>query len=109
MPIVYPHNRVMDSVQLDLLWDWGDPAKSERQFREVGTPEAMTQVARALGLQKKYGEAHKTLDAIKPEEPVVAARLILERGRLHNDLGEKEEALQCFREALTRSRAIGAD
>lgn len=91
------------------MWDWADPEGSERRFRAVGTPEAMTQVARALGLRKRFGEAHKLLDAIDGAEPLVVARLALERGRLHSDLGEQEQALRCFKDALNIAGDAKAD
>src|SRR5687767_12230940 len=55
------------------LWDFSNPAKTEELFREI-LPKAkasgntgylvelMTQIARTQGLQKKFDDAHKTLD-----------------------------------------------
>ena len=99
----------MDSAQIDSLWDWGDPVASEARFRKVGTPEAMTQVARALGLQGKIGDAHKLLDSIDSLDPLVNARATLERGRLYNDAGENAAAVATFRDALSKAEAIGAE
>jgi hypothetical protein len=49
-------------VEIDSLWNFDDPAGSEKKFR-VLTPssEVLTQIARAQGLQRKFGEAHATL------------------------------------------------
>src|SRR5664279_5424381 len=62
-----------DPRQLDELWDLDDPATSERRFEsllETGDPpptvraELQTQLARALGLQGRYDDALKILDAV---------------------------------------------
>jgi tetratricopeptide (TPR) repeat protein len=99
----------MDSAQIDSLWDWGDPVASEARFRQAGTAEAMTQVARALGLQGKIGEAHRVLDSIDKSDPIVNARATLERGRLHNDAGDKGAAVASFRDALKKAEDCNAD
>ena len=58
------------AVALDRQWDYGKPAVSEQRFRaEVAkwppdsaqADEAWTQVARALGLQRKFDAAHAVL------------------------------------------------
>ena len=60
----------------------------------------MTQVARALGLQRKFIEAHEALDALPPvsEPPRTRweAYALLERGRVLNSSGKREEARQLF-------------
>jgi tetratricopeptide (TPR) repeat protein len=99
----------MNSAELDALWDWSDLVKTEQLFRDVGSPEAMTQAARAMGLQRRIGDAHKLLDSIDRSEPLVEARAVLERGRLHNDAGEIEQALACFEDALAKFQALGAE
>ena len=85
---------------LDELWDFSDPAGSEARLRQAAhdqtdaaaRAELETQVARALGLQERYAEAHAILDGIDVSGDVVAARAALERGRLHNSAGDPERA-----------------
>jgi hypothetical protein len=60
------------AVNLDALWDYGQPQQSERRFRQLLVRAAgddalvlRTQIARALGLQKRFEAAHLELDAIE--------------------------------------------
>jgi tetratricopeptide (TPR) repeat protein len=112
-------------ARLDELWEFGDPAGSEAKFRGLLAEAAgagadrsallqvRTQIARALGLQKKYDEANAVLDAVEPElgsaEPVVRVRWLLERGRVLNTSGRKGDARPLFEEAWRLGREIGAD
>ena len=71
------------------LWNFDDPAASEHRFRQAartteGGDRAVleTQLARALGLQGRYTEAHAVLDAVTDIEPEAVVRVSLERGRL---------------------------
>ncbi|MBD3162635.1 MAG: hypothetical protein GF346_09720, partial [Candidatus Eisenbacteria bacterium] len=60
-------------AEFDKLWDYNDPATTEERFRDL-LPQAyeggdtsllvqlLTQVARAQGLQRKFDDAHATLD-----------------------------------------------
>jgi len=117
----------IDSVpldELDELWDFDDPAESERRFRALlpraeteaeGAyhAEALTQLARAQGLQRLFDDARATLDeaqrALQPGDARGRVRLLLERGRV--DRTEKREGLgrDSFREAWDLARAIGDD
>lgn len=99
------------------LWDYGDPEGSEKAFRkqldattEPGTfgyrAELLTQIARAQGLQRKFSEAHKTLDTVKPmldntheDMSGAKARYLLERGRVFNSSGDKAAAIPLFEQA----------
>jgi hypothetical protein len=84
----------LDQATLDDLWDFADAVASEARLRAafdaatdpVERRELRTQVARALGLQERFTEGHGVLDALDLDEPVVAVRAALERGRLHNML-----------------------
>lgn len=112
---------------LDALWDYNDPAASEARFR-AALPAAeaagdadyclqlLTQVARAQGLQRRYADAHATLDQVRDhldadgqDLPAVRARYLLERGRVHNDSGQHEQAKACFLDAWERAKAAGLD
>lgn len=108
----------LDPDRLDELWDFQDPAGSERRFRAAipdaaGTAaaELTTQLARALGLQDRFAEADVLLDSIEPDRypPVVGIRHLLERGRLRNSSGAPAAASPLFRAALERASAAGAD
>lgn len=101
---------------IDTLWDFNNPAESEKRFRKLlnilrkkKAPksqqiEVLTQIARSQGLQQKYNEAHTTLDnAMKMikgfhKQPLV--RYLLERGRVFNSSGEKNRAEELFLNAL---------
>jgi hypothetical protein len=97
----------LEQAVLDELWDFSDPVASEARLRAafdtatdpVERRELRTQVARALGLQERFTEGHGVLDALDLDEPVVAVRAALERGRLHNSAGAPVEAAWHFRRA----------
>ena len=70
---------------LDDLWDFSDPAKSERRLRAAAAvavdagarAELDTQVARSLGLQERYDEADAVLDGIRSPSQAGAVRIAL--------------------------------
>lgn len=108
---------------LDRLWDFDDPAGSERALREaaddlridaVAAQEYMTQVARAVGLQGRLREADAVLDGVQDlldeigPAPAVAARLALERGRIRHDAEQPDEAISLFLTATDSARDAGA-
>ena len=88
------------------LWDFNDPAGSERRFREVAATMSgddraahLTQVARALGLQEECAEGLEVLDGITDAAPHVRIHIALERGRLLRSTGRPAEALAHFTDA----------
>ena len=92
---------------LDALWDFNDPATSEARLRSAADlsehrDELLTQVARALGLQGKFDEAHALLDSL-PNDHV---RVPLERGRLHNSAGDPARAIPLFTETAEHAEAF---
>lgn len=103
------------------LWDFQDPKLSEERFRELlgrlgpGTTdhlEIQTQLARAQGLQRRFEEAHATLDwAAKSRDiaPRVQVLLLLERGRIWNSSGEPGRARPLFEAAWAGARTAGED
>lgn len=98
------------------LWNFDDPAGSEQRFRTAAeTAEGadrlvlMTQVARALGLQEKYDEGHALLDQLAVDDPEVATRASLERGRLLRSAGETDQARPHFEAAAATARASGLE
>lgn len=106
------------------LWDFQDPAASEQRFRAL-LPRAesegdlayratlRTQIARALGLQRRFEEAHAELDALAPlltaDSHLARARVALERGRLWNTGKEPARALPFFEQAFEAARVAGHD
>lgn len=97
---------------LRALWNFDDPVASEERFRQVAggagdgavRERALTQVARALGLQDRFDEGHAVLDALVSEDEETAVRRELERGRLLRSAGEEEAALPHFEAAAELAR-----
>jgi tetratricopeptide (TPR) repeat protein len=99
---------------LDELWNFDDPGASEARLREAAArakPEARaeleTQVARALGLQGRFADGDTVLDRITFDSPPVAARVLLERGRLRNSAGLPADAVPLFTGALRVAARAG--
>jgi tetratricopeptide (TPR) repeat protein len=98
----------------DTLWDFDDPSGTENRFREVLeskgsllTPgeraELLSQIARTLGLQRRFAEAYAVLDeadALRSGDPIANSRCELERGRALNSEGRRAEAVPHFEQAL---------
>ncbi len=101
-------------MDVSALWDFGDPAGSEKRFRaaieqsEDGNEVAVlwTQVARAMGLQGKFAAGHEILDGIEADCPEVATRVALERGRLENSSGNPQAVVVHFRAAVELAGAL---
>ncbi len=100
---------------IDDLWDFEDAAGSEARFRAAAagaTPEEAavltTQIARALGLQERYAEAHEVLDGLTEADGEAGVRAVLERGRLHRSAGDApERAAELFAEASRLASQAG--
>ena len=107
----------VQQASLDALWNFDDPVASEAALRRVADlvtdpverAELQTQVARALGLQGRFEEAEALLAAVPRLDPVVVARIELERGRLLNSAGDPDAALPHFLRARTTARQAGED
>jgi len=110
--------------ELDLLWDFDDPAGSEARFRallprarrdEEGAYEAelLTQLARAQGLQRRFDDAAATLDdaerALRPDDVRGPIRLLLERGRVANTSAEPGRGRESFLTAWELASASRED
>ena len=117
-----PTDVPLDTAWLDRAWDFDRPAESEARFRaklatlppgSSASLEASTQLARAQGLRREFDTAHATLDAVEralPGQPErVAARYLLERGRIFNSSWQPDKAVPLFQDALARARAAGED
>lgn len=107
-------------ADLDSLWDFDDPVESERRFEAVVRrarleddgaflAEALTQLGRAQGLQRRFDDATRTLDsaadALRPEDRRGRVRLLLERGRVANSSGAGERGRVSFLAAWELARA----
>ena len=106
----------------DLLWDYDHPDQTETKFRGIllqfpeddsAFLELLTQIARAQGLQRKFDQAHQTLDQVERrlrEVPSRArVRYLLERGRVFNSSGKPEEACPFFEQALDMAKGLKED
>lgn len=109
---------VFEAGALDVraLWDFADPARSEQRFRaalqRAGGDAALvlwTQVARTLGLRRRFDEGHALLDGLYSALPGAGAeprvRALLERGRLWRSGGEPARARPLFEQALAQADA----
>jgi tetratricopeptide (TPR) repeat protein len=107
-------------VDIDKLWDFDKPAESEARFKEALVNargslrvEILTQLARAQGLQRKFAQAHDTLDEAESlcgaEMMIARIRLLLERGRVFNSAGMIEKAKPLFIAAWELAGANGPD
>lgn len=102
---------------LDELWDFGDPAGSERRFAAEGASQAhteaeraelLTQQARALGLQERFTAGRALLDSLgEAADPAVRTRVKLEAGRLLNSAGNVDAAVTEFEEAAALAGSGG--
>jgi tetratricopeptide (TPR) repeat protein len=98
------------------LWDFDDPAASGERFLDAAEhadePDRtswLTQYARTLGLQERYGDAARVLDQLASDDAQAATYLDLERGRLLNSSGRSEEARPLFDSAVHRAASAGLD
>ncbi|KYH45803.1 hypothetical protein AZH51_08930 [Branchiibius sp. NY16-3462-2] len=94
------------------LWDFNDPQESERRFRaaasDAAQPElALTQVARAVGLQRRFDEAADLLAHLDRSDPEVDVRVALENGRIARDTDRIEAAHQYFETAAGKAEHAG--
>jgi tetratricopeptide (TPR) repeat protein len=103
-------------------WDFDRPDLSEERFRAIvdraGVDplvrvEGLTHLARALGLQRRFGEGHETLDLAERDLLVsqsrLSARIKLERGRLFNSAGQPDRSISCFLDAWAMAVRAKAD
>lgn len=104
-------------VDLAELWDFNQPDVSEQRFRDAlvtatGSDALVlrTQLARALGLQRRFEEADAELDAVPDSpDPLVRTYRELERGRVRNSSGDPGAAQPHFLAALAEAESAGLD
>jgi tetratricopeptide (TPR) repeat protein len=98
-------------------WDFNDLEGSRQRFQalleseetDVAKAEVLTQLARVEGLEDRFEEGDRLLDeaaSLAGDEPVVRARLDLERGRLRRSAGAPEAALPMFVASYETALAI---
>lgn len=108
------------AVEIEDLWEYGDPAASEARFRQALERasgdlrlELLTQIARTYGLRRHFERAHALLDEVEPQlEGAGAAarvRYQLERGRTYNSSGETDRARELFEQAWEAARTAGLE
>ncbi|TMC11556.1 MAG: tetratricopeptide repeat protein [Chloroflexi bacterium] len=106
-------------IDLYALWDFQRADVSEARFRAAlaaaqgeDVMVLRTQLARALGLQRRFDEGAAELDALGPEDeltPLVRTHLRLERGRLLNSSGQRDASIPHFLRGLETAEAAGLD
>lgn len=110
-------------TDFDTLWNFNDPASTEQQFLELQPEfssqpeklaELLTQIARTQGLQRRFDEAHATLDEaakiLTPEsESRAQVRYFLERGRVFRSSKNPDLAKPLFLQAFELSRQLHED
>lgn len=108
----------------DDIWSYGDPVIVEQKFQEM-LPQAealqdksiyfqmLSQIALAQAMQKKFDEAHKTLDKaetlLTPEYALAHARILLERGRVYQQADDNAQALKYYEQSYEISKKHNLD
>lgn len=111
-------------IDIAALWNFGDPAASERRFREAldGAraegrtelkAELLTQLALAQALAGRFDDAHRTLGeaavALGESDCRGRVRLHLESGRLLNTSRAGDRGRAHFQAALSAAERLGED
>lgn len=114
----------MTLPEIDSLWNRQDPIESEARFQKtLDDPETsddanyrhqlLTQLARAQGLQRRFDDAHQTLDRVESRLAELDAethvRYWLERGRVHNSSGNSHDAIPLFQQAWQKASDAALD
>ncbi|MDZ4090790.1 MAG: hypothetical protein U1D68_06245 [Arthrobacter sp.] len=109
---------MLNQTTLDELWNFEDPQASEARFRVAAADpsfdaderaELTTQLGRAIGLQGRFEEADALLDAVDGDEPTVAVRVLLERGRVLASGGHAEMAVPLLEQAAELADHLGEE
>jgi tetratricopeptide (TPR) repeat protein len=106
-------------VDVISMWDFDQPEVSEQRFRTAlaaatGTDALVlrTQLGRALGLQRRFDESAAEFDAVAAAgdlPPLARVYLDLERGRLLNSSGRRDESRPHFLAALEEAERESID
>jgi tetratricopeptide (TPR) repeat protein len=111
-------------LDFDNLWNYDDPTATERQFRQL-LPDAeskgdksylaqlLTQIARSQGLQRRFEDAHQTLDLtaalLTDDLQTARVRYLLEQGRVFNSSGKPDQARPLFLQAWELAQTAHED
>jgi tetratricopeptide (TPR) repeat protein len=111
-------------IDFDTLWNYDNPAETEREFREL-LPAAessgdisylaqlLTQIARTQGLQRQFDAAHQSLDIVSKlltdDLQTARVRYLLERGRVFNSSGNPDQARPLFLQAWELAQTAHED
>jgi tetratricopeptide (TPR) repeat protein len=113
-----------DRVEFDELWNYDDPSGTRTKFIELLTSlgdnvhddyalQLRTQIARTLGLDGQFEQAHAELDKVEkelsPEDSIARIRYLLERGRIFRSSGDVDASEPLFLDAFESGQKIGAD
>lgn len=108
----------------DELWDFSAPKETEAAFRKLEGHyrdiedqdwrlQLRTQIARAMGLERRFDEARGVLDEVAEEladgQNLSRVRYLLEIGRVENSSGNPGACVAHFQEAWQGARNIGDD
>ena len=108
----------------DDLWDYNKPDETETKFRALlplaeqskdrsYLVQLLTQIARTEGLQRKFADAHQTLDRaltlLADEMTQARVRYLLERGRVFNSSKHPDQARPLFLDAWEQGSAAQED
>jgi tetratricopeptide (TPR) repeat protein len=104
------------AVDVDALWNYADPAASEARFRAaLATAQGddalvlRTQIARTLGLRRRFDEALRELDVVDAQLASAGAaprvRAALERGRTLRSSGRAADSVALFERAFAAADA----
>ena len=110
----------MAGVDLDALWDYGDPAASESRLRGALAAARgddvlvlRAQIARSYSLRRRFAEAHAELDSIAPQLAAAGAEAqvhaLLERGRTLRSAGDALAARPLFLHAIELAERGGLE
>lgn len=103
---------VGDPVQIELNLLQLLP-KAKVSSNKTYYPQILSQIALAQAVQKKFVEAHQTLDeaerALLSDDAVAKTRILLERGRVFHQAGDIREAKAFFDKSFESSLAAHLD
>ena len=116
--MVFNSDKTTETENFDELWALGEPAIVEQRFQEL-LPETasspnksmhlqiLSQLALAQALQKKFADAHATLDyaetLLTPAYELAHVRILLERGRVFQQAGDINQARIFFDQSFALS------
>ena len=113
-----------DLPSVDSGWNYYDPSASEANFRDLiergrsandqaYVAEASTQLARSIGMQRRFEQALRILDEAKAmltdDMTRAHVRVLLERGRVANSSGNPGDSVTIFERAFELAKSASLD